>query len=108
VPAPPRAVPRIALGSQGLEVSHLGLGCMGMSTFYGPPKPEEDMIALIRKAIDLGVTFLDTSGHVWAPYQRDSHRQGKHKLPLFVNHEHTLHYMDAATLTFPTPWAILG
>ena len=55
------AVKRIKLGSQGLEVSAQGLGCMGMSAFYGPPKPESDMITLIHHAIDTGVTFLDTS-----------------------------------------------
>lgn len=54
-------VPRIKLGSQGLEVSAQGLGCMGMSAFYGPPKPEPDMINLIHHAIDSGVTLLDTS-----------------------------------------------
>ena len=54
-------VERIKLGSQGLEVSAQGLGCMGMSAFYGPPKPEADMIALIHHAINSGVTFLDTS-----------------------------------------------
>ncbi|KAK1411101.1 hypothetical protein QVD17_37645 [Tagetes erecta] len=54
-------VPRIKLGSQGLEVSAQGLGCMGMSAFYGPPKPEPDMINLIHHAINAGVTFLDTS-----------------------------------------------
>ncbi|KAL8211366.1 hypothetical protein R6Q57_005803 [Mikania cordata] len=55
------AVPRIKLGSQGLEVSPQGLGCMGMSAFYGAPKPEPDMINLIHHAIDAGITFLDTS-----------------------------------------------
>ncbi|XP_047948548.1 probable aldo-keto reductase 4 isoform X2 [Salvia hispanica] len=54
-------VPRIKLGSQGLEVSKQGLGCMGMSAFHGPPKPESDMIKLIHHAINSGVTFLDTS-----------------------------------------------
>ncbi|KAM5569822.1 putative aldo-keto reductase 2 [Rosa sericea] len=54
-------VRRIKLGSQGLEVSAQGLGCMGMSSFYGPPKPEADMIKLIHHAVDSGVTFLDTS-----------------------------------------------
>ncbi|KAK8489633.1 hypothetical protein V6N13_028057 [Hibiscus sabdariffa] len=54
-------VGRMKLGSQGLEVSAQGLGCMGMSAFYGPPKPESDMIALIHHAVDSGVTFLDTS-----------------------------------------------
>ncbi|KAJ6319626.1 hypothetical protein OIU78_015106 [Salix suchowensis] len=46
------AVRRIKLGSQGLEVSAQGLGCMGMSAAYGPPKPESDMITLIHHAID--------------------------------------------------------
>ncbi|KAA8548322.1 hypothetical protein F0562_000006 [Nyssa sinensis] len=54
-------VRRMKLGSQGLEVSAQGLGCMGMSAFYGPPKPEPDMIALIHRAINSGVTFLDTA-----------------------------------------------
>lgn len=52
---------RIKLGSQGLEVSAQGLGCMGMSSFYGPPKPDEEMLMLIRHAVNSGVTFLDTS-----------------------------------------------
>ncbi|XP_061988821.1 probable aldo-keto reductase 2 [Rosa rugosa] len=52
---------RMKLGSQGLEVSAQGLGCMGMSAFYGAPKPEPDMIKLIHHAIDSGVTFLDTA-----------------------------------------------
>ncbi|GJN37100.1 hypothetical protein PR202_gb26023 [Eleusine coracana subsp. coracana] len=59
--AAPVTVPRIKLGSQGLEVSAQGLGCMGMSDYYGPPKPEPDMIALIHHAIAAGVTLLDTS-----------------------------------------------
>ncbi|XP_050286154.1 probable aldo-keto reductase 2 [Quercus robur] len=50
-------VERMKLGSQGLEVSAQGLGCMSMS----PPKPEKDMIGLIHHAINSGVTFLDTS-----------------------------------------------
>ncbi|KAM7485716.1 hypothetical protein LguiA_001725 [Lonicera macranthoides] len=54
-------VKKVKLGSQGLVVSEQGLGCMGMSAFFGPPKPEDEMIALIRHAIDSGVTFLDTS-----------------------------------------------
>ncbi|KAI3699742.1 hypothetical protein L2E82_44234 [Cichorium intybus] len=54
-------VRRIKLGSQGLEVSVQGLGCNGMSAFYGSPKPEPDMIKLIHHAIKAGVTFLDTS-----------------------------------------------
>ncbi|KAG0512541.1 hypothetical protein BDA96_10G023000 [Sorghum bicolor] len=55
------SVPRIKLGSQGLEVSAQGLGCLGMSFFYGPPKPEPDMIKLIHHAVATGVTLLDTA-----------------------------------------------
>ncbi|GAA0160383.1 reductase [Lithospermum erythrorhizon] len=54
-------VPRMKLGSEGLEVSQQGLGCMGMSANYGEPKNESDMINLIHYAINIGVTFLDTS-----------------------------------------------
>lgn len=52
----PAVVPRIKLGSQGLDVSAQGLGCMGMSAYYGAPKPEPDMIALIHHAVATGVT----------------------------------------------------
>jgi aryl-alcohol dehydrogenase-like predicted oxidoreductase len=48
------------LGTQGLEVSALGLGCMGMSEFYGP-RDEDEAAATIRRALDLGVTFIDTA-----------------------------------------------
>ncbi len=50
----------IALGSQGLRVSRQGLGCMGMSDFYGPGDDDEST-ATIQRALDLGVTFFDTS-----------------------------------------------
>src|SRR5512135_990605 len=49
------------LGKKGLEVSALGLGCMGMTYGYGPGGDKQEMIALIRKAVELGVTFFDTS-----------------------------------------------
>ncbi len=49
------------LGPEGFEVSVLGLGCMGMSAFYGCPKPEAEMIELIRYAVSSGVAFLDTA-----------------------------------------------
>ncbi|KAJ6729156.1 AFLATOXIN B1 ALDEHYDE REDUCTASE [Salix viminalis] len=61
---------RIKLGSQGLEVSAQGLGCMGMSAFYGPPKPESDMIALIHHAVTTGVTLLDTSD-IYGPHTNE-------------------------------------
>ncbi|XP_059445244.1 auxin-induced protein PCNT115-like [Corylus avellana] len=64
-------VGRIKLGSQGLEVSAQGLGCMGMSVaFYGLPKPEEDMVALIHHAVHSGVTFLDTSD-IYGPFTNE-------------------------------------
>lgn len=68
--AAPVSVPRMKLGSQGLEVSALGLGCMGMSAYYGPPKPEPDMIALIHHAVAAGVTLLDTSD-VYGPHTNE-------------------------------------
>ncbi|KAJ1295154.1 hypothetical protein BS78_01G202100 [Paspalum vaginatum] len=64
------AVRRIKLGSQGLEVSAQGLGCMSMSFGYGPPKPEPDMINLIHHAVAAGVTFLDTSD-VYGPHANE-------------------------------------
>src|ERR1700712_4372252 len=54
------------LGKSGLEVSKVGLGCMGMSWSYGPPKDKGDMIALIRAAVERGVTFFDTA-EVYGP-----------------------------------------
>ncbi|KAI6693877.1 hypothetical protein NL676_021587 [Syzygium grande] len=63
-------VRRIKLGSQGLEVSAQGLGCMGMSPFSGPPKSEPDMIALLHHAVDSGVTFLDTSD-IYGPHTNE-------------------------------------
>ncbi|KAF7073978.1 hypothetical protein CFC21_078890 [Triticum aestivum] len=63
-------VPRMKLGSQGLEVSALGLGCMGMSAYYGPPKPEPDMVALIHHAVAAGVTLLDTSD-IYGPHTNE-------------------------------------
>jgi len=49
------------LGKNGLEVSELGLGCMGLTFGYGPATNEKDAIALIQKAVDLGITFFDTA-----------------------------------------------
>jgi aryl-alcohol dehydrogenase-like predicted oxidoreductase len=54
------------LGRHGLEVSAIGLGCMGMSGSYGPAKDKNEMIALIHAAVDRGVTFFDTA-EVYGP-----------------------------------------
>jgi aryl-alcohol dehydrogenase-like predicted oxidoreductase len=58
------------LGSSGLEVSALGLGCMGMSFGYGPAQDEAAMIAVIRSAVDLGVTFFDTA-EAYGPFANE-------------------------------------
>jgi aryl-alcohol dehydrogenase-like predicted oxidoreductase len=58
------------LGNSGLEVSATGLGCMGMSFGYGPAADEQDMISLIRSAVDLGVTLFDTA-EVYGPFTNE-------------------------------------
>src|SRR5438093_6935454 len=58
------------LGKSGLEVSALGLGCMGMSFGYGPAGDEQEMIGVIRAAVDLGVTFFDTA-EVYGPFTNE-------------------------------------
>ena len=55
------------LGNSNLEVSALGLGCMGMSFGYGPAKDKQEMISLIRTAVDRGITFFDTA-EVYGPF----------------------------------------
>src|SRR3954453_99403 len=55
------------LGKSGLEVSAIGLGCMGMSFGYGPAKDKQEMIPVIRAAFDHGVTFFDTA-EVYGPF----------------------------------------
>ena len=54
------------LGKSNLEVSVLGLGCMGMSFSYGPPKDTHEMVSLLRSAVELGITFFDTA-EVYGP-----------------------------------------
>lgn len=58
------------LGRTNLTVSALGLGCMGMSFSYGPPKDKAEMIALLRAAVERGVTFFDTA-EIYGPYTNE-------------------------------------
>ncbi len=58
------------LGNSNLEVSAIGLGCMGMSFSYGPPKDIQEMTALLRAAVDRGVTFFDTA-EVYGPFTNE-------------------------------------
>jgi aryl-alcohol dehydrogenase-like predicted oxidoreductase len=58
------------LGKSGLEVSALGLGCMGMSFSFGPPKDKQEMTSLIRTAVERGVTFFDTA-EVYGPFTNE-------------------------------------
>lgn len=58
------------LGKSNLEVSAVGLGCMGMSFGYGPAADKQEMISLIRKAVELGVTFFDTA-EVYGPFTNE-------------------------------------
>jgi aryl-alcohol dehydrogenase-like predicted oxidoreductase len=55
------------LGNSGLEVSAIGLGCMGMSFSYGPPKDKQEMTSLLHAAVDRGITFFDTA-EVYGPF----------------------------------------
>jgi aryl-alcohol dehydrogenase-like predicted oxidoreductase len=58
------------LGNSSLEVSAIGLGCMGMSFGYGPPKDKQEMIGVIRTAVERGVTFFDTA-EVYGPFTNE-------------------------------------
>jgi len=58
------------LGNSNLEVSAIGLGCMGMSFSYGPPPDKQQMVALLRAAVERGVTFFDTA-EVYGPYTNE-------------------------------------
>ncbi len=58
------------LGKSNLEVSAIGLGCMGMSFGYGPPADKEEMISLIRSAVERGITFFDTA-EVYGPFTNE-------------------------------------
>lgn len=58
------------LGKSNLDVSAMGLGCMGMSFGYGPPKDTQEMISVIRAAVERGVTFFDTA-EVYGPFTNE-------------------------------------
>jgi aryl-alcohol dehydrogenase-like predicted oxidoreductase len=58
------------LGKSNLEVSTVGLGCMGMSFSYGPPKDKQEMISVLREAVERGVTFFDTA-EVYGPFTNE-------------------------------------
>ena len=59
-----------ALGNSNLKVSALGFGCMGMSHGYGPPADRQEMIALLRSAVEHGVTFFDTA-EAYGPFTNE-------------------------------------
>src|ERR1043165_7053485 len=58
------------LGKTGLEVSAIGLGCMGMSFGYGPPKDRHEMISRLHGAVERGITFFDTA-EVYGPFTNE-------------------------------------
>src|SRR6202171_3021285 len=60
-------MPGRKLGKSGLEVSAIGLGCMGMSFSYGPPKDKQEMTSLLRAAVERGITFVDPA-EVYGPF----------------------------------------
>ena len=63
-------IPKRKLGKSGLEVSAIGLGCMGMSFGYGPAADKKEMIELIHKAVEQGITFFDTA-EVYGPFTNE-------------------------------------
>src|SRR6059058_3505686 len=64
------AMQKRKLGKSNLEVSAVGLGCMGMSFGYGPAADKQEMISLIRSAVERGVTFFDTA-EVYGPFTNE-------------------------------------
>lgn len=65
-----KTIQKRKLGNSNLEVSSIGLGCMGMSFSYGPPKDTQEMTALLRAAVDRGITFFDTA-EVYGPFTNE-------------------------------------
>src|ERR1700722_11466513 len=66
----PQTIPTRKLGNSNLEVSAIGLGCMGMIFGLGPPADKKEMISLIRAAVERGVTFFDTA-EVYGPFTNE-------------------------------------
>src|ERR1700754_15251 len=65
-----RQMQKRKLGNSDLEVSAIGLGCMGMSFAYGSPKDKQEMTSLLRSAVERGVTFFDTA-EVYGPFTNE-------------------------------------
>ena len=63
-------IPKRKLGKSNLEVSAIGLGCMGMSFSYGPPPDKKEMISLLHQAVERGITFFDTA-EVYGPFTNE-------------------------------------
>ena len=63
-------IPKRKLGNQGLEVSAVGFGCMGLSFGYGPALEKQEAISLIREAFESGVTFFDTA-EAYGPFANE-------------------------------------
>jgi len=96
------------LGNSGLEVSAMGLGCMGMSFGYGPKADESEMIKLIHAAVEKGITFFDTAevygpfineelvGKALAPFKNKVVIATKFGFRLDANHEHRIIGLDSS------------
>ncbi len=69
------------LGKSNLEVAAIGLGCMGMSANFGPPPSRQEMIAVMRAAVDRGVTFFDTAETYQPVHQRRARRRSPRVIP---------------------------
>ena len=69
------------LGNSNLEVSAIGLGCMGMSFGYGPPQDKQEMISLIRAAVERGVTFFDTAEVLRPVHERRTRGRSARSVP---------------------------
>jgi aryl-alcohol dehydrogenase-like predicted oxidoreductase len=104
--AVPVVVPRMKLGSQGMEVSAQGLGCMGMSCAYGERKPDAEMVALIHHAVAAGVTLLDTAD-VYGPHTNEI-LVGKALLQGGVRHKVELATKFGAFMLPDGSWALRG